>query len=668
MAPRVPPNPDTLAIDDYRPMKVICIGAGMSGILVGSTFPQKIPNLELVIYEKNTDVGGTWFENHYPGLRPDLTPHTYQYSFASNPNWSRFYPPGPEFEEYLREVSRKYDVYKNTKFGHRFQSAKWHQDLGQWEVQVLRLSDNTVIKDFAEVLIKATGFVNDWRWPDVPGREEFQGKMLHTANWDDNFDPTGKTVAVLGYGSTGVQVTPAIQPIVKKLDHYVRGKTWVPPGGGTCGEELLERKAHINFDHGLEERRNYVENPLVYLEYRKKMEFYTNSVQKFFFLGSPALDFFTQMIDQNMIETTKSKPELYKMLKPDYPPGCRRLIMGQGWLECLTQPNANLIPKDVKRFTKTGIEDVDGVHREYDAIICATGFDHNHDTRDTPFIGKDGTLLSDVWNPDPTAYFGVNPDKMPNLFLMFGPNSAPFSGSIVHTFEASAAYIVKCVKKLQQEYLKSMVCKPQALKNWVKHVDRHMNKTTFSSNCVTWFKRNDPKGRVITSWPGSAMNMYKGTDNPRFEDFEYESWLPEDDTMAWLGNGNTVAELSDDIASTNYIDYTDVSKILLVPGKGIEKADLKLSGEMNGTNGIKCETNGTDPKVLKDGVPPAATPPEELSTTDNRPRTDSKMGAEEDFMGTKNGAVPTPPKAEKVLENEKTPLIQGELKSLRANI
>jgi len=103
-----------------------------------------------------------------------------------------------------------------------------------------------MVVDRAEVLIKATGFVNDWRWPDVPGREKFKGTMLHTARWDDSFDPEGKKVAVLGYGSTGVQITPAIQPLVKQIDHYVRGKVWVPPGGGTNMEELIERGAHNN--------------------------------------------------------------------------------------------------------------------------------------------------------------------------------------------------------------------------------------------------------------------------------------------------------------------------------------------------------------------------------------------------------------------------------------
>lgn len=166
-----------------------------------------------------------------------------------------------------------------------------------------------------------------------------------------------------------------------------------------------------------------------------------------FFKGSEALEQFTAMLDENMKRTVVPKPELYDILKPDYLPGCRRLIMGQAWLESLTKPNATLIPKSVEQFTEKGIIDSDGVEREYDAIICAT------------FIGEDGVTLQEAWDPDPVAYFSVAPPKMPNMFIMFGPNSAPPAGSIVHVFEAAAAYIIKCIKKIQFEYIKSMVVK-----------------------------------------------------------------------------------------------------------------------------------------------------------------------------------------------------------------
>ncbi|KAK5285482.1 hypothetical protein LTR55_010919 [Exophiala xenobiotica] len=607
MESRIPLTPDQRCIDEHRPIKVICIGAGMCGIAVGCLFPQHIANLELTIYEKNKEVGGTWFENHYPGLRP-------------------------EFEEYLKSVAKKYDVYKHTKFRHRFISAQWFEEEGQWEVTLQRLEDGVVsgfrqspydflqltpfktVTDRAEVLIKATGFVNDWRWPNVPGREKFKGTMLHTANWDDAFDPTGKSVAVLGYGSTGVQITPAIQPLVKQLDHYVRGKVWVPPGGGTNTEELIERGAHNNFDHDLGERKLFTENPQLYLDFRKKQEAYCNNVQRIFFKDSEAQKQFTLFLDANLKETTKPKPWLYDILRPNYAPGCRRLIMGQAWLECMQEDNANLIPKNVKEFTEDGIIDEDGVERTYDAVICATGFDTRLDSSGTPFIGRNGTPLSAVWDPDPVAYFGVNPEQMPNLFLMFGPNTAPFAGSIVHTFESTAHYIIKCVQKLQREYLKSIVCKPQALRNWIKHVDRHMSKTVMSDSCVTWFKRNKPDGRTITMWPGSAMHGHIAWENPRFEDFDFTSWLPEHDTLAWLGNGNTAAELTGLGDTTNYMDYRDVSKVLPVPTKDYTPPvwppiEHQWLGEMNGAESdqhVALKQNAALEEVDGNAIPNAA--------------------------------------------------------------
>jgi len=236
--------------------------------------------------------------------------------------------------------------------------------------------------------------------------------------------------------------------------------------------------------------------------------------------------------------------------------------------------------------------DSEGVETEYDAIICATGFDARLDSSTTPFIGRNGVTLSQAWDPDPIAYIGVNPPDMPNMFCMFGPNSSPFAGSIVHTFESCTHYIINCVKKLQREYLKSMVCKPQAMANWNRHVDRHMNKTVYSANCVTWFKRNKPEGRVIIGWPGSAMHGYVGHENPRFEDYDYTSWLPEDDSMAWLGNGNTVAEFTDvgdstlySVNNTLYLDYSDTSKILAIPSKDYSPPPVRQSVEVNG-NGI----------------------------------------------------------------------------------
>ncbi|KAF2501138.1 FAD/NAD(P)-binding domain-containing protein [Lophium mytilinum] len=562
---RVPSNPGERAINDYRPIKAICIGAGMSGITAGCMLPQKIPNLELVIYEKNDDVGGGWYENHYPGVQPDLTPHTYQYTFASNPRWSRFYPPGREFEHYLKVVAKRFGVYDRTKFRHKFLTARWIEDDGQWEVEVLRLDDNVVsqinLQDRAEVLIRCMGLVNDWRFPDIPGRQDYQGKMIHTARWDDSYDVTGKRVAVIGYGATGVQIMPAIQPLVKSVDHYVRGPFWIAPAGGTAMEEILERGERLNFDHPAEEIEKFSEKPLTYLTYRKKIEHLCNGYQAGLMRDTEAHAQLHAIIEANMKATLAPKEGYFELLKPEYEVGCRRLVMGQRWMEALVQPNATLFKCDIARFTKEGIEHPDGTIREYDAIICATGFDTKLDNANTPILGQGGITLAEQWDPEPVAYLSVAVPKFPNMFQLFGPNSAPVAGSICHTMEGACGFVIKSILKLQQEYLKSIVVSPRAAQDWMNQVDYWTSKTVISGTCRTWFKRNIEKGRSIINWPGSAMHAYRAWSNPRWEDFEYESWLPEGQSLRWMGNGMTYSE-QHGTDTTDYMSFTDEATVL----------------------------------------------------------------------------------------------------------
>jgi len=203
----------------------------------------------------------------------------------------------------------------------------------------------------------------------------------------------------------------------------------------------------------------------------------------------------------------------------------------------------------------------------------------------------------------------INPPKMPNMFVMFGPNSAPASASIIHTFEGAAHYIIKAIKKIQREYIKSMVCKPQALQNWLRHVDWQHSTTVLTANCRTWFKRNKADGRVITSFPGSALASYRAWENPRWEDYEYVSWLPEDNNMSWLGNGFTHAERSMDWTNTtDYMDWEDESNVLLVDNPVFTSPKLHEQIyhyaevdpgilDASRTNGVG-ESTPSDPKVV----------------------------------------------------------------------
>ncbi len=166
----------------------------------------------------------------YPGVACDIPSHAYQFTFESWTQWTEFYSSGREIKEYLQRVARKYGVYKYLKTRHQVVGAAWQEDKAIWSVQVRNLESGEVFTDTCDFLVVATGILNDWRWPGIPGLNEFQGKLLHSANWDDSYDMTDNNIALIGGGSSSIQILPTLQPIAKRIDHYNRSKMWIASG------------------------------------------------------------------------------------------------------------------------------------------------------------------------------------------------------------------------------------------------------------------------------------------------------------------------------------------------------------------------------------------------------------------------------------------------------
>ncbi|KAF2803258.1 FAD/NAD(P)-binding domain-containing protein [Mytilinidion resinicola] len=551
------PRPQDAPVDYARPIKVICIGAGMSGILCGIRFSQRIQNLDLTIYDKNEDFGGVWYENRYPGVTCDVPSHAYQYTFANNPNWSHFFSPGKEIGNYFRDVADRYDVRKLVRFGHVFRAARWLEEQTRWEITVLRLSDNVELKEYCDVFVKATGTLNKWVWPSINGLHDFKGNLLHSAKWDESFDPTGKRVAVIGCGSTGLQLVPAILGKVKYMDHYVRGPSWISPAGYVAADPRKANSDVHNFEHPVEEREEFAKDPETYLRYRHQVEKYVNKSQGLHVLGTEMNRNFTKATEESMARRLASKPEILKHMKPTYPVACRRVSPGPRYLECLVEDNLNFIPNGIKRVTESGIEDDTGTFREVDAIVCATGFDTSLRHNENPIYGQNDVSLDQLWDSEPGAYMSICPPQMPNLFLFLGPNGTAGAGSTIQMSECACEYMIKCVQKLQRENLRWMVPKDVAVRAFMKQVDRYFAKTTFAFMCGQWAKRT-PNGRVLGYWPGGAVHQRATLETPRFEDFEYGSFdEDEEDCLAWMGNGMIVAQ-EKDTSTTGYLDTVDV--------------------------------------------------------------------------------------------------------------
>lgn len=271
--------------------------------------------------------------------------------------------------------------------------------------------------------------------------------------------------------------------------------------------------------------------------------------------GSPIQQNFQAINRKAMADKLAKKPEIMRVLEPSWPPGCRRLTPGPGYLEALVEDNVNFVSTKIKRFTATGIETVDGKTRDVDLVICATGFDTT--CKGPPLIGRGNRELNDVWEPYPKSYWGICPPEMPNMFRFIGPNGASGTGGLIHLLECACEFMIRVVQKAQREYIQSMMPKMEAIDTFTEHVDLYFTKTIYTQPCKSWMKRGKEDGRVITIWPGSALHAAYAYENPRWEDFEYTHHkLAQGNYMAWLGNGLTMLQERNE-HTTEYLDTVD---------------------------------------------------------------------------------------------------------------
>ncbi|OQU95341.1 hypothetical protein CLAIMM_01563 [Cladophialophora immunda] len=515
-------------IDDGRTLKVVIIGAGLSGILAGILLPVKVPKLELTILEKNDDVGGTWLENVYPGVRCDIPAHVYQSTFTPYTQWSQQFAEGHEILRYWQTQARKYDVYKYVKFGRRVQDVDWNDQNAQWTITGVNPKTGETFEEKADFVLPAIGRFNDWRLPSYPGVSDYRGHLRHTSNWDPSFDPTGKKIALIGNGASGIQVLPNLQPIADHIDHYARSRTWI--AGSWAGDERTFAPQWYS-----EEQKKEFLDPEKYLKFRKELE---DKYWRRFpstFRGSEENLQMRERFIQIMAQRLVKKPELLDLLVPDFNPNCRRLTPGPGYLEALTADNVTLIQDPIKRFTATGIETVTGEHREVDAILCATGAAVDFVP---PFnVRARGVNLREAWKP-------LSQDEKVDASHFGWP----------YTVEVQVTYFAKLLRKVSTQGIKAMWPSKRAADDFVAYADAFFPTTVLTDNCSSWANGARPGGRVHGIWPGSAGHVTLVRKEPRWEDWEYE-YLHESGNrlIGWFGNGWTRKERDDHEDMTAYL-------------------------------------------------------------------------------------------------------------------
>ncbi|KAF7346708.1 FAD/NAD(P)-binding domain-containing protein [Mycena sanguinolenta] len=505
-----------------RRCRIIIVGCGSSGICMMHRLKTFMKDVEWICYEKNEDVSGTWFENRYPGARCDVPSVSYQFSWAPSSEWTEYYSCAKEIHDYMKSTAETFGLLEQVKLQHEVTSVRWNAQTNRWHVEI-KPPCGPIISDTADFLVNATGILNAWKWPKINGLNSYEGKLVHTARYPPNLKLDGLKVAVIGTGSTAVQVIPTIAPTVKSLTAFIRSSIWVTPGfaakyAGPNG---------ANFLYSEEQRKEILEDEEKSLIYRKGVETEINVRFRFAIKTSQAQKDAVAVAKEGMIRMLQGDPKLCEMLIPSFGVGCRRPTPGNGFLEALMEPHVHACLDPIQRMSAKGIvtknENLAETEHEFDVIICATGFDTSFRPR-FPVVGRDGINLQDKWadHNQAESYMSVSVAGMPNYFMYGGPSYPAAHGSLLPVNELIANYICTMIYKWQLEpNLKWFEPDIRAQTEFNEHRDVQLATTVWSDSCSSWFKAGIG-GKIIALHPGSRTHFMTLLKNPRMQDYHFE--------------------------------------------------------------------------------------------------------------------------------------------------
>lgn len=485
----------------------IIVGAGFGGM--GAAIQLKRLGYEnLLILEREDDLGGTWHVNHYPGLAVDIPSATYSYSFEPNPYWSRLFAPGTELKEYAVHVADKYDLKRHMRFDTVVEQAKWNARSRHWKV---RTADGASFT--GTFLFTATGFLSQPKMPDIDGIDSFAGKVLHTAAWEDDYDLTGKRVAVIGTGATAVQLIPEAAKVAEELTVYQRTAIWVSPKPDYSVPSVVQRA--------------FATLPLSQRVARLAGTAVLEAMMVGGVLQYRNLSLFNRAAEQlcraHLFRQVRD-PELRRKLTPDYSFGCKRPTFSNDYFRAFTRPNVNLETAGIERIDEGGVVTADGRRTEIDVLVLATGF-NLWDVNFPAFeiLGRDGKNLGTWWRENRfQAYEGVTMPGFPNMISLNSPYS--YSGlSYFLTIECQMKHLERLFGALAERDAEVFEISEEANARFLDRMTEKVGDTVFAlGQCETansyYFNQH---GEATLLRPTSTISAHREAVRFPVEDYLY---------------------------------------------------------------------------------------------------------------------------------------------------
>jgi len=471
--------------------EVVVIGAGPGGIC--SAIKLRAAGIEdFLILEKAPGVGGTWWNNRYPGAECDVPSHLYSFSFEPKRDWSRPYARQPEILRYMQHVAEKYDVERSVRFNAEVFSARWEEDAAAWRIE---LRDGDIVN--ARSLISGVGMFCKLAYPDIDGRDRFEGTQFHTGDWLDGHSLKGERVAVIGTAASAVQMIPEIVDDVAHLTVYQRRPQWVLPKEDTPFTE--------------DEIRNFVENDDAAAAQRAQIR---AGLENFITFHDREILNKAEEAGLRNLEVVED-PEVRAKLTPDMRYGCRRPLSSNLYYPVFNRDNVTLVNEAVTGITANAVL-AGGEATEVDTIIYATGFQTTRYLSAIDVYGRDGLSIHDAWADGAQAYLGITTAGFPNLYMIYGPNTN--NGSILEMIEHQVDYIVGRLTEFRSSGARWVELKPERMAAYNDALQDDINAVeVWQGACGGYYRGNG--GFIVTQWP-HTMDEYKarlGSDAGSFE-------------------------------------------------------------------------------------------------------------------------------------------------------
>ena len=478
-----------------RTLRVAVIGAGASGIVTAIKL-RELGISDIVIFEKATDLGGTWRDNTYPGLSCDVPSHLYRYSFAPNPDWTERYAPGPEIHAYLKDVAKKHDVNRLIRYSSEVTEAVYRGN--QWHIQTARGNQGAF-----DVVVTATGVLHHPVYPDICGLKEFNGPAFHTARWDHGVSLKGKRVGIIGTGSTACQILPAIVDDVESVFLFQRTAQWIMP--------------QPNVRYSEEKRQQYRTDPrLMQARYDYLAQAFNDTFCAALAGESPEVYAVMAQACQANLDSVVD-PSLRTRLTPHYKMGCKRLIISDRFYQAIQKPNAVLVDTRIDRIEAGGVRMADGRLHGLDCLVLATGFNTHRLFRPMMVSGRGGKTLDEAWADGNIAYRAVSVPDFPNFFMLGGPHSPIGNFSFLMTIERQLNYVLQLVRLLQSGKAREISPRTEPTEAYNAALREKVAGSIWASGCRSWYI--DAKGNVA-SYPWSFERFEHDMRAPLLADFE----------------------------------------------------------------------------------------------------------------------------------------------------